>query len=52
MNQAKAIKQKAIDLGFDLAGITSAAPLPAEQIAYFRDWLAKANWNMAAPVTR
>jgi len=34
---AEAIKQRARDLGFDLVGITSAAPPPHS--AQFRDWL-------------
>ena len=41
MNLAKAIKQKAIELGFDLAGITSAEPIDAEQIEYLKNWLAQ-----------
>jgi epoxyqueuosine reductase len=33
------IKQKALELRFDLAGITSAAPVSEIQREYFRDWL-------------
>jgi len=40
MNLTKAIKQKAIELGFDLVGITGAEPIDAEQINYLRNWLA------------
>jgi len=40
MNLTKAIKQKAIELGFDLVGITSAEPIDAGQIEYLKNWLA------------
>ena len=40
MNVAKAIKQKAIELGFDLAGITDASPIDNEQVEVLADWLA------------
>ena len=40
MNLTKAIKQKAIELGFDLVGITSAGPIDAGQIEYLKNWLA------------
>jgi len=40
MNSAKAIKQKALALGFDLVGITGAEPIDAEQIEYLDGWLA------------
>ena len=33
------IKQKAIDLGFDLVGITTADPINAEHALYFKQWL-------------
>jgi epoxyqueuosine reductase len=33
------IKKKALELGFDLAGITSAAPVSEIQREYFRDWV-------------
>ncbi len=33
------IKQKALDLGFDLVGITDAAPVPAKQAERFAEWL-------------
>ena len=35
------IKKKALELGFDLAGITSAAPISEIQREYFRDWVVK-----------
>jgi len=41
MDSAELIKQKAIELGFDLVGITDAEPVSSEQIEYFEDWLAK-----------
>lgn len=40
MTLAQDIKQKALQLGFDLAGITDAAPLSNEQFKLFTDWLA------------
>jgi len=40
MNLTEAIKQKAIELGFDLVGITSAEPIDAGQIEYLKNWLA------------
>lgn len=40
MNLTKAIKQKAIELGFDLVGVTGARPIDAEQIEYLKTWLA------------
>ncbi|MFA6186007.1 MAG: tRNA epoxyqueuosine(34) reductase QueG [Phycisphaerae bacterium] len=42
------IKQKAHDLGFDLVGITSAEPLDADKIEYFKDWLAAGNHGKMA----
>lgn len=39
MNLADAIKQKAIELGFDLVGVTGAGPIEAEQVQVFGDWL-------------
>jgi epoxyqueuosine reductase len=33
------IKQKALELGFDLVGITSAEPFDAEQIRIYQDWV-------------
>lgn len=41
MALAESIKQEALELGFDLAGITGAGPLDAEQIDYFAEWLEK-----------
>jgi len=40
MNLTKAIKQKAIELGFDLVGVTGTRPIDAEQIEYLKNWLA------------
>ena len=40
MTLAQDIKQKAIELGFDLAGITDASALNNEQFELFTDWLA------------
>jgi epoxyqueuosine reductase len=39
MGLAEEIKQKAFQLGFDLAGITDASPLDNEQFKLFTDWL-------------
>lgn len=39
MDNAERIKQKALDLGFDLAGISSAEPLSPEEAEIFRKWL-------------
>jgi epoxyqueuosine reductase len=39
MNLTDAIKNKAIESGFDLAGITTAAPIRAEQVRRFTNWL-------------
>jgi len=40
MNLTDSIKQKACQLGFDLAGITDASALNNEQFELFTDWLA------------
>jgi epoxyqueuosine reductase len=40
MGLAEDIKQKALQLGFDLVGITDASPLSREQFKFFTDWLA------------
>jgi epoxyqueuosine reductase len=40
MGLAEEIKQKAFQLGFDLAGITDASPLDSDQFKLFTDWLA------------
>ncbi len=40
MGLAEEIKQKAFQLGFDLAGITDASPLNSEQFKLLTDWLA------------
>jgi len=39
MSLAQQIKQKALEVGFDLAGITGAWPIDAEQVELFADWL-------------
>jgi len=39
MNYTKAVKQKSLELGFDLVGITSASPIAPEGAQYLRDWL-------------
>jgi epoxyqueuosine reductase len=39
MNLTESIKQKAIDLGFDLVGITGAEAIDAGQIEYLSSWL-------------
>jgi len=39
MNLSEAIKQKALELGFDLAGITTAEPIEAGQADYISNWL-------------
>jgi len=40
MSPAEDIKQKALDLGFDLVGITDAAPLDNKHFKILTDWLA------------
>jgi epoxyqueuosine reductase len=40
MGLAEEIKQKAFQLGFDLAGITDASPLDSEKFKFLTDWLA------------
>ena len=44
MSIEEEIKQKAVSLGFDLAGITSAEDIDSEQIKNFKHWL-KAGYN-------
>ena len=39
MNCSKAVKQKSLELGFDLVGITSAAAIAPDHAQYLRDWL-------------
>jgi len=39
MNNAERIKRKALELGFDLAGVTSAEPMSKEEIEIFQKWL-------------
>ena len=41
MNLTESIKQKALDLGFDLVGITGAGPIDSLQTDYLADWLKK-----------
>jgi epoxyqueuosine reductase len=40
MSLAEDIKAKALELGFDLVGITDADPIDREQFIFFTDWLA------------
>ena len=39
MSLADDIKYKALELGFDVAGITNAAPIDAEQVEFLTTWL-------------
>jgi epoxyqueuosine reductase len=39
MSLAQQIKQKALDLGFDLVGITDAWPIEAKQVELLSEWL-------------
>jgi epoxyqueuosine reductase len=39
MNLADKIKSRAVELGFDLVGITDAHPLDAQQAAFMQSWL-------------
>ena len=39
MSLAEDIKQKAIELGFDLAGITDTSPIDTEDVELLADWL-------------
>jgi epoxyqueuosine reductase len=39
MSLTRDIKQKALELGFDLVGITDASPLNPEHVKLFSDWL-------------
>jgi epoxyqueuosine reductase len=39
MNLSQAVKQKAIELGFDLVGITTAEPIEIGQTEHISDWL-------------
>jgi len=39
MNLSKSIKRKALDLGFDLIGITDASPIDAKQVELLTGWL-------------
>jgi epoxyqueuosine reductase len=41
MDLTEFIKCTGLDLGFDLVGVTDAAPMSAEQSAYLADWLKK-----------
>src|SRR4030042_5857259 len=40
MSLTEDIKVKSLELGFDLVGITEAAPIDYEQFKLFTDWLA------------
>ncbi|NIT57827.1 MAG: tRNA epoxyqueuosine(34) reductase QueG, partial [Aliifodinibius sp.] len=40
MSKAHDIKAKALEIGFDLVGITEAEPIEREQFILFTDWLA------------
>ena len=35
------IRNKALELGFDLVGITDASPISEQHIAYFKNWIAQ-----------
>jgi len=39
MSLSQEIKRKALELGFDLIGITDASPIDAKQVELFTDWL-------------
>jgi len=39
MDTSEAIKQRAIDIGFDVVGIASAGPVEAEHAEYLQNWL-------------
>ena len=39
MNLTESIKQKALELGFDVIGITDSLPLDERQAKFFTDWL-------------
>jgi len=39
MNLTESIKQKALDLGFDLVGVTTAETIDAEQVEFLQKWL-------------
>ena len=39
MNLTRSIKQKALAIGFDLVGVTTADPIAADQTELFRKWL-------------
>ena len=39
MSLTERIKQKGLDLGFDLVGVSDAGPLDFEEIEYFNSWL-------------
>ena len=40
ITRSNAIKQKALELGFDIAGITDASPIDAAHIEHLKRWLA------------
>jgi len=39
MGLADEIKRRALELGFDLVGVTDASPIDASQVQFFADWL-------------
>jgi epoxyqueuosine reductase len=39
MSLSQDIKHKTIELGFDLIGVTDAAPIDTEQVEFFAEWL-------------
>jgi epoxyqueuosine reductase len=39
MSLTERIKQKGLELGFDLVGVSDAEPLDVEEIEYFNQWL-------------
>ncbi|MHC4988799.1 MAG: tRNA epoxyqueuosine(34) reductase QueG [Planctomycetota bacterium] len=52
MSFEQQIKQKALELGFDAVGITTAEPVAAAHIAYFQRWLADGNAGQMAYLHR
>jgi epoxyqueuosine reductase len=41
LNLTNQIKQKALEIGFDLVGITTAGPLKPQEVSFFKQWLDK-----------
>lgn len=48
MSLSQEIKRKAVELGFDLAGVTDAAPIDADQAEIFAQWL---RWGFAGQMS-